>query len=152
VSDDPDQLAIASDPGGVAAALRRQRPTKSIGTALHGAATAAKAVDKIEDAADLVGDVAKVAPNKGAGHCTDFADEAADIMEKAARSRGLTPIANVVNMAIPRQKILEKIAGKQKGIDYHLDDHIPELIGKADKGLVEYWRKEVHRLIDEMEG
>jgi len=73
-------------------------------------------------------------------------------MENAARSRGLTPNANVVNMAIPRKKILEKIAGKQKGIDYHLDDHIPELIGQADRGLVEYWRKEVHRLIDEMEG
>lgn len=55
-------------------------------------------------------------------------------------------------MAIPRKKILEKIAGKLKGIDYHLDEHIPELIGKADKGLVEYWRKEVHRLVDEMEG
>ena len=55
-------------------------------------------------------------------------------------------------MAIPRSKILEKIAGKQKGIDYHLDDHILELIGKADRGLVEYWRKEVHRLVDEMEG
>ncbi|MDZ4849566.1 MAG: hypothetical protein SGI77_09740 [Pirellulaceae bacterium] len=54
-------------------------------------------------------------------------------------------------MAITRKKILEKIAGKQKGIDYHLDDHIPEMIGKADKRLVEYWRKEVHRLIDEME-
>ena len=35
-------------------------------------------------------------------------------------------------MAIPRSKILEKIAGKQKGIDYHLDEHIPELIGKAE--------------------
>jgi hypothetical protein len=55
-------------------------------------------------------------------------------------------------MAIPRKKILEKIAGKQKGIEYHLNDHILELIEKADKGLVEYWRKEVHRLIDEMEG
>jgi len=48
-------------------------------------------------------------------------------------------------MAIPRKKILEKIVGKQKGIDYHLDDHIPELIGRAVKGLVEYLRKEVHR-------
>jgi len=55
-------------------------------------------------------------------------------------------------MAIPRSKILEKIAGKQKGINYHLNEHIPELIGLADKELVEYWRKEVHRLIDEMEG
>jgi len=33
-----------------------------------------------------------------------------------------------------------------------LNEHIPELIGLADKELVEYWRKEVHRLIDEMEG
>ncbi len=55
-------------------------------------------------------------------------------------------------MAITRNKILEKIAGKQKGIDYHLDLHIPQLIDKADKGLIEYWRKEVHRLIDEMDG
>lgn len=54
-------------------------------------------------------------------------------------------------MAIPRSKILEKIAGKQKGIDYHLDEHIPELIGTAERRLVEYWRKEVHRLVGEME-
>lgn len=46
-------------------------------------------------------------------------------------------------MAIPRKKVLEKIAGKRNGIDYHLDEHIPGLIGRADKGLVECWRKEV---------
>ena len=80
-----------------------------------------------------------------------FSDEEARIIDNAARSRGLNPNSGIVNMAIPRSKILEKIAGKQKGIDYHLDEHIPELIEKADKGLVEYWRKEVHRLIDEME-
>lgn len=91
-------------------------------------------------------------PKSAAGHYTDLANEAVDTMEFAARSRGLTPHAIVVNMAIPRKKILEKIAGKQKGIDYHLDDHIPELIANADKELVEYWRKEVDRLIDEMEG
>ena len=61
-----------------------------------------------------------------------FADEAATIMENEARSRGLNPNSGIVNMAIPRSKILEKIAGKQKGIDYHLDEHIPELIGKAE--------------------
>lgn len=38
-------------------------------------------------------------------------------MEKAARSRGLIPNANVVDMAIPRKKIIEKIEGKQKVID-----------------------------------
>lgn len=54
-------------------------------------------------------------------------------------------------MAIPRRKVLEKIAGKRKGINYHLDEHIPKLIDKADKQLVEYWRKEVSRLILEME-
>jgi len=78
--------------------------------------------------------------------------EAATILEKVALSRGLNPNFGIVNMAIPRSKILEKIAGIQKGLDYYLHEHIPELIGKADKGLVEYWRKEVHRLIDEMEG
>ena len=55
-------------------------------------------------------------------------------------------------MAIPRKKVLEKIAGYRKGIDYHLDDHIPSLIGKADEGLVNYWRKEVSARIREMEG
>lgn len=54
-------------------------------------------------------------------------------------------------MAISRKKILEKIAGKCRGIDYHLDEHIPALISRADEGLVEYWRKEVSRLIDDME-
>jgi hypothetical protein len=48
-----------------------------------------------------------------------------------------------MNMAIPRKKVLEKIAGYRKGIDYHLDDHIPESIGQADEGLVNCWRKEV---------
>jgi hypothetical protein len=36
--------------------------------------------------------------------------------------------------------------------EYHLDDHIPKLIGQADEGLVEYWRKEVSARIREMEG
>lgn len=54
-------------------------------------------------------------------------------------------------MTIPRKKVLQKIAGKRRGINYHLDEHIPGLIGSANKGLVEYWRKEVSRLIDEME-
>lgn len=57
-----------------------------------------------------------------------FSDEEARIIDNAARSRGLNPNSAIVNMAIPRSKILEKIAGKQKGIDYHLDEHIPELI------------------------
>jgi len=73
-------------------------------------------------------------------------------LEKVAFSRGLNPNFGIVNLAISCSKILEKIAAKQKGFDYQLDKHIPELIEKADKGLVEYWRKEVHRLIDEMEG
>lgn len=54
-------------------------------------------------------------------------------------------------MAIPRKKVLEKIGGFRKAIDYHLDEHIPQLIGKADEGLVEYWRKEVSSRIGEME-
>lgn len=54
-------------------------------------------------------------------------------------------------MAIPRKKVLEKIAGYRKAIDHHLDDHIPQLIGTADGGLIEYWRKEVSARIREME-
>lgn len=46
-------------------------------------------------------------------------------------------------MVIPRKKVLEKIAGYRKAIEYHLDSHIPALIGTTDKNLVEYWRKEV---------
>jgi hypothetical protein len=57
----------------------------------------------------------------------------------------------VLNVAIPRKKVLEKIACYRKGIDYHLDNHIPELIEKADEGLVGYWRKEVSARIREME-
>jgi hypothetical protein len=54
-------------------------------------------------------------------------------------------------MAIPRRKVLEKIAGKRKIINDHLDRHIPELIDGADAGLIEYWRKEVGARISEME-
>jgi hypothetical protein len=53
-------------------------------------------------------------------------------------------------MAIPRKKVLEKIAGKRT-ISDHLDRHIPELIDGADAGLIEYWRKEVGARISEME-
>lgn len=54
-------------------------------------------------------------------------------------------------MAISRKKVLEKIAGRRKAIDYHLDEHIPSLINEADEGLIEYWRKEVNARIAEME-
>jgi hypothetical protein len=98
----------------------------------------------------LVHNTYPTAPTR-TGHYTDFADEAAEIMDNAARSRGLNPNLDVLNMAIPRKKILEKLDGFRKGIDYHLDKHIPELIGKADKGLVEYWRKEMTSRTREME-
>ena len=54
-------------------------------------------------------------------------------------------------MAISRKKILEKIAGRRKAIEDHLDEHIPSLIHEADQGLIEYWRKEVSGRISEME-
>ena len=54
-------------------------------------------------------------------------------------------------MAIPRKRILEKIVGLRNGIHYHLNEHIPGLIGKADEDLLEYWRKEVSHLIDGLE-
>jgi hypothetical protein len=53
-------------------------------------------------------------------------------------------------MAISRKKILEKIAGYRKAIDYHLDEHIPELLANADRERVEYWRKEVSSYLDAM--
>ncbi len=56
-----------------------------------------------------------------------------------------------LSMAISRKKILQKLDGYRKGIDYHLDKHIPELIGKADRELVEYWRKELSSRTREME-
>jgi hypothetical protein len=54
-------------------------------------------------------------------------------------------------MGISRKKILQKIAGKRQAIEYHLNEHIPQLIDEADEDLREYWRKEVGHLIDEME-
>jgi hypothetical protein len=54
-------------------------------------------------------------------------------------------------MGISRKRILTKIAGNKKAIEFHLSQHIPALIGTAHRGLVEYWRKEVNRLISEME-
>lgn len=54
-------------------------------------------------------------------------------------------------MGISRKQILAKIAGNTKAINYHLDKHIPELLSKADRGLLEYWRKEVGNRISEME-
>ena len=58
---------------------------------------------------------------------------------------------DVANMAIPRKKVVEKIDGYRKAIEYHLDEHIPELIGQADRGLIEYWRKELSARIQELE-
>jgi hypothetical protein len=111
----------------------------------------ARKADNVLDVLPHTDELARIAPRSGK-HWTDFADEAARIRENAARSRGLDPNQRVLNMAIPRKKVLEKIAGYRKGIDFHLDDHIPALIGKADEELVHYWRKEVSARIREMEG
>ena len=54
-------------------------------------------------------------------------------------------------MAISRKKVLEKIAGRRKAIEYHLNNHTPSLIPGADRDLIEYWRKEVSARISEME-
>ena len=54
-------------------------------------------------------------------------------------------------MAIARKKILEKIAGKRKAIAYHLEEHIPELLGAADRARLRYWHKEMSHYISEME-
>ncbi len=54
-------------------------------------------------------------------------------------------------MAIPRRQVLGKIAGYRRAIDYHLNVHIPSLVGMADERLVEYWRNEVTARIGAME-
>ncbi|MGD9855973.1 MAG: hypothetical protein AB7U20_13590 [Planctomycetaceae bacterium] len=54
-------------------------------------------------------------------------------------------------MAISRKKILQKIDGKRKAIEYHLSEHIPQHLGSATVDLMRYWHKEVSHLIDEME-
>ena len=54
-------------------------------------------------------------------------------------------------MALPRKKILEKIAGKRKAIRYHLNEHIPELFSVTNRDLLRYWHKEVNNHITEME-
>lgn len=64
---------------------------------------------------------------------------------------GLRCNPKISNMAISRKTILQKIAGRRKAIEYHLDNHIPALIGGADRELIQYWRKEVNIRIAEME-
>ena len=54
-------------------------------------------------------------------------------------------------MGIPRRTVLLKIAGKRKGIGFHLDNHIPKLLHTANRGLLQYWNREVANLISEME-
>jgi hypothetical protein len=54
-------------------------------------------------------------------------------------------------MTIPRKRILERIAGKRKAIEYHLDSHIPDLLATANRELLEYWNKEVGSHISDME-
>ena len=142
------EIALTAALGGVTSAKWATKLDHMPGVQHLDDALRAEIADKLSDLSKRFDDLK--APRVGK-HYTDFADEAAEIMENAARKRGLDPNQGIVNMAIPRKKVLQNIAGKRKAIDYHLDDHIPELIGEADKGLVEYWRKEVSARIREME-
>jgi len=66
---------------------------------------------------------------KGAKHYTDFADEAAEIMENAARRRGLNPNQNILNMA--RKADLKQI------------DRIAREVGGLTKGQRELLHREI---------
>jgi hypothetical protein len=56
-------------------------------------------------------------------------------------------------MAMSRQKVITALVGKEKAILYHLEEHIPETIGKIGRNpeTINYWRKELGQRLGEME-
>jgi hypothetical protein len=52
-------------------------------------------------------------------------------------------------MAIPRKKALERLAGLEEVVLYHLDDHIPATLLKSPQDIP-HWRKEVNAFLDQM--
>ena len=72
----------------------------------------------------------KVPGTNGAkGGLGAFDNEAATIMESAARSRGLNPSSGIVNMAITRTQALKRIEGLiGEGSNAGIESHIAKLI------------------------
>jgi RHS repeat-associated protein len=75
------------------------------------------------------------------------ADQEAAALRLAEREAGIQA------MAMSRQKVIETLAGKEKAILYHLDEHIPETIAKIGRNpeTISYWRKELDKRLSEME-
>ena len=93
-----------------------------IGDAIKGGKMVAQGV---KHADEVAGVVSAIAPQGGPAA---FADEAATIMENAARSRGLNPASGIVNMAITRKQALKRIEGLiGEGSNAGIESHIAKL-------------------------
>ncbi len=78
----------------------------------------------------------------------DFAEEAKRITDAHRAERN--PAVDAKAMALSRKQALKRLEGEEEAIRYHLDKHIPELIGKRPQ-TVDYWRREVSKHIDKLE-
>jgi hypothetical protein len=78
---------------------------------------------------------------------TNAADQEAEALRIARREAGIQA------MAMSRQKVISALAGKEKAILYHLDEHIPETIAQTGQNpdTLSYWRKELGQRLGEME-
>jgi hypothetical protein len=84
-----------------------------------------------------------------AGHFTDFAEEAKEIIENAARSRGLRSGQDIVNMALSRAEALKRLENLGSG---KAAEWIEQHIGKLTRpGSGPHIRNELNTRLDTME-
>jgi hypothetical protein len=88
---------------------------------------------------------ADVAPRSGKVW-QDFLPEAEARLAAAKAKYG----DGAVMMALSRKQALSRLEGLERQVLRHIDEHIPETIGKAPTA-VSHWRKEVGGYLDEME-
>jgi RHS repeat-associated protein len=90
------------------------------------------------------------ATSKTNGSRTLQARKAIAAEQEAAARRLAERGAGIQSMALSRQQALNRLAGLEDAVSWHLDKHIPETIGKAPTA-VPHWRREVGGFLDEME-